>query len=187
MIYSTSIYQTQKLDVLKASFLPYEVLWSTWEQYKGNGLSADDLYVINVLRSRHFEMDIDDFIMFYYKADLLGGIANKLQMYLPSYKLWLIKQWQYCLCGLALNQNFDVFFSTSISHLELHTDLKNILKEFNCNALKELMKSYPDEVLATEPYFDKIQRFLIAHAIQSKPHSVRKEVGRKKNRSAQII
>ena len=63
------------LLALKRSYLRYIPLWAEWAGYKFNGLTEEDVYLVNAHIITNFSTNTND-IMFYNKQDKIHQVSD---------------------------------------------------------------------------------------------------------------
>jgi hypothetical protein len=162
------------LNQLKESFGLYLPFWMEWKEYEFNGLTATEIYMIEVQAKNNFKNNMDDSFMFYNQLDTLKNLIHKLSENFEEFQDWLIIKFQFSIVKFSQGINLELFYKIPIAELQLPQILIQNLQEFNCKNLEELFAKYSDKDFRNPTEFKTIKEFLKNEKRNN--HSLRKEV-----------
>jgi hypothetical protein len=159
---------TERMEELKEYYQLYSSQWEEWIKHKKDDqyLTQEELYALSIYKRNNFKISFDDQIMFYYKTEQIMRVSEKLKRSKKEFKAWAVDQWQLSLIQIGLETDLVFFFKTDIDQLNLNEDLKNILKRFNRNTIKEILESYSEKDFTTDFFFRSIQYFIAVYKKQ---------------------
>ncbi len=173
------------LKELKESFTPYIPFWEEWKQYRFNGLTGMDIYILEVQIANDFVIDISDFIMFYNQLAELQNLEKKLRQSYVEFQKWLVLKFQVTVVCLAnevpielfFRIPFDVFKKLQGHYQTISPELVKVLQKFNCSTVGEIFFLHSCEDFRDTEKFSIVVEFQITHKIkQIVNQTLRKEV-----------
>jgi hypothetical protein len=169
---------SKELEKLNGCFSKYSALWTDWAQYKFNGLTETDIYIVTILKERDFKCTLDDMLMFYFKGSTIAAITQKLKHTYPEFKHWAISRFYLRLVTLSDSFNsisdskksqlsfgredffkVDAFLKSDISLLSLQKNVKDALLIFGYKTLNEMVLKSSENNFKSRTMFDKVIRF----------------------------
>jgi len=177
--------RTKILKELQESYKPYASFWEEWKEYKFNGLTTTDIYMIEVQIENNFTIQINDFVMFYNQLESLRSLTIKLKTNYVEFKEWLVMKFQFAVMKFADGIPLDLFFRIPLivfykmlpDYKTLSPDLIKILEKFNCQTLHEIFLLHSDKDFRNNRNFPIVVEFQMLLNIEKNSYqSLGKEV-----------
>jgi hypothetical protein len=152
--------KSHPLLTLKRYYLLYVPLWEQWATYKFNGLTEEDVYLVNAHILTNFSTHSND-VMFYNKPDKIKSVCEKLKSNYPTFQEKIVNKFQVYLINLSAPENLTSFLNTLIADLNISAELKSKLLIFNCKTVSELILTYSDKDFYSNRFFKSILEFVV--------------------------
>lgn len=166
----------------------YKDLWSVWKNYRLNGLTPDEIRLIEHYRDKGFII-CPSLGTFYSKTEFSEqrerSLILKLAENYPEYQEWVAGRFRRMIIRSALHYGINSFFITPIERLQICPEIVSRFRLFGCATIQEIFDYESKTGLWNHRMFRNILRFsdLIVKAETSGYYIRRNTVNTSANRN----
>lgn len=165
-----------QLSQLKQIFTYYSPFWTEWVKCEYNGLSKQDIILINEYVKSNYALKVETTAEFNSQVEELKGVVSKLQEAFSDYLKFAFMHFQFSLIHLLNDGRFVNPLKLPIPLLPLNAKLIAILQQFNAPTLNELFNGEGNQTFEEMKNFREVLEFKTtlnylnpAHILNSQP------------------
>lgn len=153
---------TLHLKQLEAAYQPYVNFWEQWKLQSISGLTALEIYVIEIQKQNDFIIEPEHQVMFYNQTKVIEEITGKLNGSYCKYQDWVMQKFIDQFIRLVGFPDFEIKCAIPFLLLDLNENVKNELAKLEAKSVLYFFEQQGENKWRKRENFKKLQSVVIA-------------------------